>query len=356
MIGLSIGRALALLGRDVLILEKESTFGTATSSRNSEVIHAGIYYPQNSMKARLCVQGKLALYDYCSRMGVDHKRLGKLIVACSEAEVPTLHQLKLRAATNGVDDMELISATDVKAMEPALECHAALLSPSTGIVDSHGLMLAYLGELEARGGTLSLGSTVQKVVITDTGFEIMVGDGNQAFHLSSRFLINATGLHAPDLARSMTGYNQSLIPSSYYLKGNYFTLNGRSPFRRLIYPVPVPGGAGTHVTLDLSGQARFGPDTELVQDLNYAVDPYRGDSFYAAIRRYWPDLKDGALIPAYSGIRPKLGQIDDAYDFVIQGFYDHGVPGLVQLYGIESPGLTASLVLGEYVADLLKPF
>jgi len=352
-IGLSVARALALRGRETVVLEREGAFGTATSSRNSEVIHAGIYYAPGSLKARHCVAGKHMLYDYCQRMGIGHSRLGKLIVACAEDEIAVLHELKSRAGRNGVDDLRLLGRDEARALEPELECVAALLSPSTGIVDSHGLMLSLLGEIEGAGGALALRSEVTGVAAGDNGFSLTVGAGDDGFELGCRLLVNAAGLQATRLAQGFRGYDRAHVPPFHMLKGNYFSLAGRAPFSRLIYPVPVPGGAGTHITLDLGGQARFGPDTEPVDHIDYTVDPRRADSFYAAVRRYWPGLKDGTLAADYAGIRPRLGQLGDAWDFVLQGPETHGLTGLVQLYGIESPGLTACLAIGEAVADML---
>ena len=341
VIGLAVARALALAGREVLILEKEAQFGTETSSRNSEVIHAGIYYPKDSLMARFCVAGRKALYAYARERGVAHKNCGKLIVATDDTELAQLDGIRARAAANGVDDMRVISAQDARAMEPVLFCTGALHAPSTGVIDSHAYMLALLGDAENAGATLVCRAPVTGGRAGDGDVEIEVG-GDDAIKLRARLVVNAAGLHAPAVARSITGMPRGKIPREYFARGNYFTLAGRSPFSRLIYPVPVPGGLGTHLTLDLAGQARFGPDVEWIDSISYDVDPRRGDSFYAAIRRYWPNLPDGALQPAYSGVRPKIvppgapGQ-----DFVVQGPREHGVPGLVNLFGIESPGLTA---------------
>ncbi|MFZ5792072.1 MAG: NAD(P)/FAD-dependent oxidoreductase [Pseudomonadota bacterium] len=353
VIGLAVARRLARAGREVVVLEAADAIGTVTSSRNSEVIHAGIYYPAGSLKARLCVEGRRRLYDFCATHGVAHKRLGKLIVATSPAQISELEALKAKAAANGVSDLEWRDAEAVHALEPELACVAALLSPSTGIVDSHGLMLALQGDGEAVGAGLALDTPVLGGAIEDGGILLHVG-GAQPMRLRCRIVVNAAGLGAQAIARALQGLDPATVPGLYYAKGNYFTLSGRTPFRHLIYPVPEPGGLGVHVTLDLQGRARFGPDVEWVTKLCYAVDPRRAERFYDAVRRYWPALPDGALLPGYAGIRPKLspaGHPSD--DFVIQGPAAHGVPGLVNLYGIESPGLTSCLAVADEVAALL---
>ena len=351
VVGLAVARAVAMAGREVVILEAEEAIGTHTSSRNSEVIHAGIYYPKGSLKASACVEGRRRLYEYCETHGVPHRRCGKLIVATSASQKEELDSIKAKAHANGVTDVVEISAADAMRMEPALHCVAALHSPSTGIIDSHALMLAYLGDAEAAGAMLALKSTLRGVVVRPQGFELQVGDTR----IRSAFLVNSAGLRAPSVARLMEGFPPAKIPPELYAKGNYYSLAGRPPFSRLVYPVPEPGGLGVHVTLDLAGQARFGPDVEWVERIDYEVDPRRADRFYAAIRRYWPALPDGALAPGYAGIRPKIsGPKDPAADFVIQGTPEHGVAGLVNLFGIESPGLTASLALADDVAALLK--
>ena len=347
VVGLAVARALALAGREVLVLDAAEGIGTETSSRNSEVIHAGIYYPAGSLMARACVAGKHALYAYCRERGIPHANCGKLIVATDAAEAERLGSIQARAAANGVPDLTLLSRAEALALEPALHCTAALLSPSTGIIDSHAFMLSLQGDAENAGAIFVFHAPVTGGRVTDQGIEITVG-GAEPMALRCRSFVNSAGLHAPKLARSLAGMPSQLIPREYFAKGNYFTLTGRNPFSRLIYPVPVPGGLGTHLTIDLGGQARFGPDVEWVDGLDYEVDPRRGDSFYAAIRRYWPDLRDGALAPGYSGIRPKIvppgapGQ-----DFTLAGPRAHGVPGLLHMFGIESPGLTASLALAE---------
>lgn len=352
VVGLAIARALALSGREVLVLEAAEAIGTQTSSRNSEVIHAGIYYPQGSLKASLCVQGKEMLYDYCTERSVGHQRCGKLIVATSDLQVAELEALRGRAAANGVHDLVLLTREQARAMEPALECVAALHSPSTGIVDSHALMLSLQGDLENAGGMVAFNSPLGSASVTPQGLALQARDGT---HLLARTVVNAAGLHAPTLARRFEGLDRQHVPEAYYAKGNYFTLSGRSPFSRLIYPVPEPGGLGVHLTIDLGKQAKFGPDVQWVTSPDdLVVDPARGDAFYAEVRKYWPDLPDGALLPGYAGIRPKIsGPGEAARDFLIEGPATHGVPGLVNLFGIESPGLTSSLAIAAHVRGLL---
>ena len=352
VVGLAVARALALGGRDVLVLEACNAIGTQTSSRNSEVIHAGIYYPTGSLKARLCVRGKELLYGYCEARGIAHRRCGKLIVATTSAQWTQLAAIQARALANDVTDLVLLDRTQALAMEPALQCAGALLSPSTGIVDGHGLMLALLGDLEHAGGVLALNSPLALAEYARGAIELVAVDGTR---LSARAVVNAAGLQAPALARCFAGLDPRHIPPAFFAKGNYFTLAGRAPFSHLIYPVPEAAGLGVHLTLDLGGQARFGPDVEWVDSPgDTTVHAARGEAFYAEVRKYWPDLADGALVPAYAGIRPKIsGPNDAARDFCIQGPKVHGVPGLVNLFGIESPGLTSSLAIGELVAELL---
>ena len=350
VVGLAVARALALAGREVLVLEQAEGIGTETSSRNSEVIHAGIYYKAGSLMAKHCVAGKKALYAFCADRGVPFSNCGKLIVATSEEEAGKLDGIARRAAANGVDDMRRLTGVEARTMEPALHCTAALLSPSTGIIDSHGYMVALQGDAENAGAIFAFHAPVTRGRITEDGIELDVG-GAEEMRLRCRLLVNSAGLHAPALARNLAGMPTAHVPTAYYAKGNYFTLTGRSPFTRLIYPVPVPGGLGTHLTIDMGGQTRFGPDVEWVDGLHYEVDPHRGDGFYASIRRWWPELKDGALQPGYSGIRPKIVPPEIAVqDFVIQDRTAHSVPGLINLFGIESPGLTASLSLADEVA------
>jgi L-2-hydroxyglutarate oxidase LhgO len=349
VVGLAVARALAMAGREVVILEAEDAIGTHTSSRNSEVIHAGIYYPRGSLKARACVEGKALMYEYCVSHGVPHRRSGKLIVATDDGQIPELEQIQRRAHANGVTDVTWMTRAQALALEPALACAAALYSPSTGIVDSHALMLAYLGDAEAHGAMLALKSPLERALVRPDGFELRVAGAEPVF---SKVLVNSAGLKAPTVARRMEGYPAELAPRELFAKGNYYSLSGRAPFSRLIYPVPEPGGLGVHITLDLAGQARFGPDVEWVERIDYAVDPRRAERFYAAIRRYWPGLPEGALAPGYAGIRPKTaGPGEPAPDFLVQGPAAHGVPGLVHLFGIESPGLTASLALASTVVE-----
>lgn len=352
VVGLAVARALALVGRDVLVLEAAEAIGTKTSSRNSEVIHAGIYYPQGSLKARLCVHGRQLLYAYCSERGIGHSRCGKLIVATSDSQVSELQGILTKAQANGVDDLVLLTREQAHAMEPELRCVAALHSPSTGIVDSHALMLTLLGDLENAGGVLALNTPLAWARVVQQGIELETDDGTQ---LLARSVINAAGVQAPQLAARFDGLASQHVPVAHYAKGNYFTLSGRAPFRHLIYPVPESAGLGVHLTLDLGGQAKFGPDVQWVdspEDL--VVDPARGDVFYAEVRKYWPALGDGALLPGYAGIRPKTsGPGEPARDFQIQGPSVHGVTGLVNLFGIESPGLTSCLAIGEHVVQSL---
>ncbi|MGJ7488163.1 NAD(P)/FAD-dependent oxidoreductase [Variovorax sp. LT2P21] len=352
VVGLAVARALALEGREVLVLESEGAIGTGTSSRNSEVIHAGIYYAAGSLKARLCVEGKQALYAYAQERGLPHRRCGKLIVATTEAQVDQLDAILAKARSNGVDDLVLLTGAEARSLEPQLACLAALHSPSTGIVDSHALMLSLQGDLENAGGMLALKSPVERAVCTANGIELTGEDGTT---LRCAAVVNAAGLTAPLLARRFEGLPQPSVPTAHFAKGNYFTLAGRAPFQRLIYPVPESAGLGVHLTLDLGGQAKFGPDVQWVDSpADLVVDPRRGDGFYAEVRRYWPALPDGALVPGYAGIRPKIaGPHEPARDFVIAGPQAHGVPGLVNLFGIESPGLTSSLAIGRHVAELL---
>jgi len=345
VVGLAIGRALAQSGREVLVLEAATGIGQGASSRNSEVVHAGLYYAPGSLKALLCVAGRAQLYAYCDARGVAYQKLGKLIVAAAVAELPALDQVAATAAANGVV-LTRLTAAQALAMEPALNTVGALHSPETGIVDSHALMLAMQGDLEAAGGAV----VCRAPVVGADGFTLHVG-GAEPMALQARVVVNAAGLHAPALARALGVPG----PEGYLCKGSYYGLTGHAPFSRLIYPVPEPGGLGVHLTLDLGGQARFGPDVEWVDDERYDVDPRRADGFYAAIRRYWPGLPDGALMAGYAGIRPKItGPGAPAADFRIDGPAVHGRGGLVQLFGIESPGLTASLAIGDHVAALVN--
>jgi L-2-hydroxyglutarate oxidase LhgO len=354
VVGLAAGRALARDGREVLVLEAERHFGTATSSRNSEVIHAGIYYPAGSLKARLCVEGRRMLYAYCAARGVAHRKLGKLIVATRGGQVEALRSILDRALANGVENIAMIDAAEARRLEPRLTCIAALHSRETGIVDSHGLMLALLGDLEAAGGSLACASPFSRAERSGDGWIVHTGGGSP-FALEADLLVNAAGLQAQEVAAQIESLPPAQIPARHLARGCYFQLAGRAPFARLIYPVPAPGGLGVHLTLDLGGQARFGPDVEWIDDVDYNVDARRADSFYAEVREYWPQLPDASLAPAYAGIRPKLsGPGEPAADFVIAGPESHGVPGLVNLFGIESPGLTACLAIGAQVAAQLR--
>lgn len=353
VVGIAVARALAMAGREVIVLDAAVAIGTETSSRNSEVIHAGIYYPKDSLMARLCVDGRRMLYAYCDARGVAYQKCGKLIVATSEAEDAKLQGIQTRAEANGVEGMRVLSAAEAQALEPNLVCTSALLSPETGILDSHGYMVALQGEAEEHGAVFVCNSPVLGGRSVAGVVEVDVG-GADPMTLRCRTLINAAGLHATELARGIVGMPSQLVPQQYYARGCYFTLTGRSPFSRLIYPVPVSGGLGVHLTIDLGGQARFGPDVEWVDSLDYTVDPRRADSFYDAVRRYWPGLKDGALQAGYAGIRPKLSpQGAPAMDFVVQPPSVHGVDGLVNLFGIESPGLTSAIALAAMVQEQL---
>lgn len=352
VVGLAVARALAQTGREVWVLEACNAIGTQTSARNSEVIHAGIYYPQGSLKASLCVRGKTLLYDYCQQRGIAHRRCGKFIVATSDAQVAQLQSIRHKALANGVDDLVLLDGAQARQMEPALHCLAALHSPSTGIVDSHGLMLALLADTENAGGVLALNSPFRHAECAQAAINLIAEDGTR---LRATAVVNAAGVSAPALAARFAGLDPRHVPTPHYAKGNYFTLAGRAPFSRLIYPVPEAAGLGVHLTLDLGGQAKFGPDVQWVDSPDdLQVPPERGDAFYAEVRKYWPQLPDGALLPAYAGIRPKInGPHEAARDFCIQGPAEHGVPGLVNLFGIESPGLTSCLAIGERVVSLL---
>lgn len=348
VVGLAVARALALQGREVVIAEAAGAIGTGISSRNSEVVHAGLYDAAGSLKAALCVRGKALLYDYCAARGIEHRRCGKLVVATRAEDLPRLARIAAAGAANGVDDLRLLSRAEVLALEPALQAAGALLSPSSGIVDSHGLMTSLLADAESAGATLALASPVTGGRREGELWRLQVGAD---FELGARGVVNAAGLFAAQVAEALG----TPAPRLRFARGHYFSLAGRAPFARLIYPLPVDGGLGVHLTLDLGGQARFGPDVQWLPDtdparLDYAVDPALAAAFEAEVRGYWPGLPADALQPAYSGIRPKLsGPGEAAADFCI----DRGAPGLVQLFGIESPGLTASLALAERVATLL---
>jgi L-2-hydroxyglutarate oxidase LhgO len=352
VIGLAVARRLAQAGREVIVLEAAEGIGTVTSSRNSEVIHAGIYYRAGSLMARMCVAGKHALYQYCRDHGIPHRNCGKLIVATTPNETAKLQSIRAHAEANGVLDLQILSGDAARAMEPALNCDAALLSPSTGIIDSHAFMLSLRGEAEDGGAACAFHTPLLRARATSGGIELDAG-GDAPTSVECRLLVNAAGLGAPAVARNIEGMPAELIPLEYLAKGNYFSCSARAPFSHLIYPVPESGGLGVHLTLDMAGQARFGPDVEWVESIDYAVDPARAERFYPAIRRYWPTLPDGALMPSYSGIRPKIVPPAVAQqDFLIQGPRDHGIDGLINLFGIESPGLTSSLAIADYVGEL----
>ena len=352
VIGLAAARALALAGHDVIVLERAYTIGFETSSRNSEVIHAGIYYPAGSWMARMCVAGKHALYRYCEEHGIPYKNCGKLIVATTPEETTKLAAIRAHAEANGVADMQTLPGEAARELEPALKCDAALLSPSTGIIDSHAYMLSLRGEAEDAGAAFAFHTPLVRARASSGRIELEAG-GASPMALVCDLLINAAGLNAPAVARAIAGMPIEMIPSAYLAKGNYFSCSARAPFSRLIYPVTEPGGLGVHLKLDMVGQARFGPDVEWIETIDYAVDPARAARFYPAIRKYWPTLPDGALMPSYSGIRPKIVPPAVArQDFLMQGPREHGVTGLINLFGIESPGLTSSLAIADHVAGI----
>jgi L-2-hydroxyglutarate oxidase LhgO len=357
VVGLAIARELTRFGRDVVVLDRELKYGQGVSSRNSEVIHAGIYYPKDSLKAVLCVRGKHLLYEYCSQHGVEHKRCGKLIVATSSEEEDELAGIVAKAEANGVDDLEYWSADQVSREEPNVSATLALLSPSTGVVSSHDLMTAYLADIEAGGGMFIGGSEVLAVDRHSEGFLVRCLVEGEPYEFACSVLVNSAGLGAQKIAKKIAGLDPGLIPPLYYCKGNYFTMSGKPPFRHLIYPVPEKSGAGlgVHATIDLSGQVKFGPDVEYIDGEDYAVTVSRLGDYYTAVRRYFPDLADDQLSPGYVGIRPKLqGPGDPVKDYMIQDESSHGLRGLVQLFGIESPGLTSSLAIAEHVAQSLQ--
>ncbi len=364
VIGLAVGRALAMAGLETVVLEQAQGIGTATSSRNSEVIHAGIYYPAGSLKARLCVEGRKLLYTHCDAHGVPYRRCGKLIVAADDSQCVELRRIEARAQANGVADLRWIAGAELSALEPQLQATAALLSPSTGIIDSHALMLSLQGDMEAAGGAIAFGSPVLAIEGDEQGHVLQVG-GGAGMEIGASIVVNAAGLWSPEVAARTANLGAGFVPEARFAKGNYFSLAGRAPFSRLVYPIPQPGGLGVHLTLDMGGRARFGPDVQWLaitepEAIDYRVDASRADRFYAEIRRYWPALPDGALHPDYSGVRPKLwlaGDVGEAplHDFVIDGPERHGLSGLVNLFGIESPGLTACLALADEVCSRVLP-
>ena len=353
VIGLAVARALALSGRSVIVLEGAEGIGTETSSRNSEVIHAGLYYPTGSLKAKLCVEGRHKLYAYCDSHGVPYRRSGKLVVATDEAELAAVEAVDGGGEANGVDDLAMISGAEAMALEPALFCVGALLSPSTGILDSHAYMLALQGDAEANGAAFAFHTPFLRADATGDSIVVETG-GAEPMRLTTALLVNCGGLHASRVAWAIDGLPREAVPETRYAKGNYFVMAGRAPFTRLIYPAPHAHGLGVHLTLDLAGQARFGPDVEWVDEISYPVDPARGAGFDAEIRKYWPGLPANALSAGYAGIRPKIsGPHDPAPDFRIDGPRQHGVPGVVNLLGIESPGLTSSLAIADAVMQAL---
>ncbi len=353
VIGLACARALSRAGLETIILERHAAFGSETSSRHSEVLHSGIYYAPGSLKANLCFSGSRQLYRYCEQYGVSYRRCGKLVVATSPAQQTMLDLIRDNAQANGVAAIEMLTALQARRLEPELKCSAALLCPATGIIDSHGLMLSLLGDAERHGAALAPQTPLIGGVASDHGIRLQTG-GSEPAELLASYVVNAAGLSAPAVAAAIEGMPPQCVPTAYLAKGSYFALTGKAPFSRLVYPVPEPGGLGVHLTLDLAGQARFGPDVEWIERIDYAVDPQRGRRFYAEIRKYWPGLAEGALQPAYAGVRPKISAPDaPAADFVIQGPAAHGLPGLVNLFGIESPGLTSCLAIADRVNDLL---
>lgn len=353
VIGLAVARALALAGREVIVLEANDCIGSGISSRNSEVIHAGIYYPRASLKARFCINGRNQLYDYCKAHSVPFKRCGKFVIATSEQQQPGLQTILENARANGVDDIVPLNKAEMRSREPQVRCFSALWSPSTGIIDSHSYMLALQGDLENAGGAVVFNSAVTGGIVNNGKLVLNVHDSGDTFRLAANTVVNCAGIDGDKLARSIEGINIGVIPEYSYAKGNYFTYSGKAPFASLIYPVPDEYGLGIHVTLDMSGNIRFGPDVEWIEKLDYEVNPGRGELFYEAIRSYWPEVKGESLFPAYSGIRPKInGRGLPAVDFCIQDETEHGVAGLINLFGIESPGLTSSLALADHVRDL----
>jgi L-2-hydroxyglutarate oxidase LhgO len=354
VVGLAVARELALAGREVIVLEAAEAIGTHTSSRNSEVIHAGLYYTPGSLKARFCVSGKRMLYDYCADRGVPHSNIGKIIVAVDQDEIATLKSYTAKSEANGVSDLRWLSREELRDLEPAVECVAGFLSPSTGIVDSHALMLAYQGDAENRGAVVVFKSPIRSGEVRNNGILLNVG-GDEPMSILCKSVVNCGGLFAQDVARSIHGVPVQSIPPQYFAKAHYYSLSGKPPFRRLVYPVASHAHLGVHVTVDLGGQVKFGPDVSWVDGVDYRFDHSREPLFYEAIRKYYPGLKDGQLQPGYTGIRPKVaGPSEPAGDFIIHGPADHGVAGLVSLYGIESPGLTASLAISGHVRELLR--
>lgn len=363
VVGLAVAREMALQGRETILLERENAFGTISSARNSEVIHAGIYYPKDSLKAKLCVEGNRLLYEYCRSHQVATQPYGKLIVASDPNQIDDLQAILYKAQNNGVPEIRMISGDEARQLEPNLQCSAAILSSSTGVVDSHGYMLSLLGGFEDAGGMIAYQSPLISAkaigVNAKDGFELEIG-GPDKMKIQTKLLINCAGMSAPAVAKKIDGLAESQIPKAYFAKGNYFSLSGKSPFKHLIYPIPEPGGLGVHLTLDMGGQAKFGPDVEWLdiqseEQIDYTVDAKRGDGFYEAVRRYWPGLKNDTLQPDYSGVRAKIVPPNaPAGDFVFNGPKEHGLAGLFNLYGFESPGLTSSLAIAKYLEGVIK--
>lgn len=358
VIGLALAQELAHPSKSVIILEKNGGFGEETSSRNSEVIHAGIYYPQGSLKAELCVRGKQLLYNYCQEHTIEHKKIGKLIVATSDEELSTLNSIQKKAIANGVSDLKLISSQEISTIEPVLQASGALYSPSTGIINSHLLMQSFLGRAESSGAQLVCRTEVNAIEECAKGLQVTCRNNtHEEYTFTSGIVINASGLGAQQLAKKIKSLRPESIPKLYLCQGNYFTLPTKSPFKHLIYPVPEKSGAGLgiHATNDLSGQVKFGPDTRYIDQISYRVDENLRDEFSKAISRYYPQIDSSQLTPAYSGVRPKLqGPNDNFRDFIIQGSSIHGIKGLIQLFGIESPGLSSCLSIAERVSTMLN--
>jgi L-2-hydroxyglutarate oxidase LhgO len=354
VVGLACAKYLVEQGYSTLIVESEMAFGTGTSSRNSEVIHAGIYYEKNSHKARLCVRGKHLLYEYCISRSIPHKRIGKWIVAQTDTQAEKLHQLQKAGKSNGVEDLEFLPLQAISTGESSLKAGEVLYSPSTGILDSHAYMQSLIKDIESGGGVIVYRTPFEQATITNNGFEIRLG-GADPVAVNSQYLINAAGLYAVSVAKGIQGLSEKYIPQACFAKGNYYAYLGQVPFKRLIYPVPEAGGLGIHLTLDMGGQARFGPDVEWVEKMDYQVNDQSKQKFALAIQTYWPECDPSKLAPAYSGIRPKLGTPQKfSSDFLIQTNQDHGVSGLINLFGIESPGLTASLAIAEMVSSVVQ--
>lgn len=353
VIGLAVARALALAGREVVVVEREAHIGEHQSSRNSEVIHAGLYYKPQSLKAKFCVEGRRLIYEYCIARSIPHRQIGKLLVATSANQGEGLMAIKANAEACGVSDLALLSGAEAVRLEPSLRAELALFSPCSGIIDSHSYLLSLVGDMEAAGGSLALGSTLTHITPTHNGLEVCVRDGGGETILTARTVVNCAGLFAVDLALACAKIKSEAVPQAGFARGCYFSLAGRAPFERLIYPLPEPGGLGVHLTLDLAGQARFGPDVEWIDHLDYSVDPRRADGFYAEIRKYWPGLLDGSLSPAYAGVRAKIGPRETIQDFSIATSREHGIEGLICLFGFESPGLTSSLSIANTVAKLV---